>query len=326
LAGFRLAGLRDPWISSPLPGALIKTKAPCCWANPMLHNIEAGARNESPGAYWFGESSLQDCLRWLVQIEHWAAKERSSLRPSHEWVETFPLCGLESQFAALAADPVPFVRTICAYWLGRTKRDDDLPLLRELGKDQDSGVRTAAAEALTSLTKALASFSRPEDLPLLRELAKDQHSGVRTAAMEALASFSRPEALPVLRELALVPDDKVAAEAIRKLASLFSHEELETFLNQHDQELCAEALTALDELLYMPEFPETNPAFKHGEGSRERRSRDRDEPESRRKRVEKPLEEYTVAELREIAEREGAEIRSDDTKADIIAAIEARRR
>jgi hypothetical protein len=51
-------------------------------------------------------------------------------------------------------------------------------------------------------------------------------------------------------------------------------------------------------------FPETNPAFK----------------------FEKPLEEYTVAELREIAEREGAEIKSDDTKADIIAAIEAWRR
>jgi hypothetical protein len=29
----------------------------------MLHNIEEGARDESPGAYWFGESSPQDFLR-----------------------------------------------------------------------------------------------------------------------------------------------------------------------------------------------------------------------------------------------------------------------
>jgi hypothetical protein len=33
-----------------------------------------------------------------------------------------------------------------------------------------------------------------------------------------------------------------------------SHEELEAFLNRHDQELCAGALAALDELLYMPEW------------------------------------------------------------------------
>jgi hypothetical protein len=303
----------------------------------MLHNIEAGHGNKSPGAYWFRKSSPQDFLPWFIQIEHWATKERSGFRPSHLWAKTVPLCGLESQFATLAGDPTPSVRTICAYWIGRKKRGEDLPLLRELAKDQDSGVRTAAMKALTSLTETLASVSRPEDLALLRELAKDQDRGVRTAAMEALtslmkalssvlrpealpqlreltkgqdqdvrtaavkaltslartlaslsrpedlpllreltkdqdqdvrtaavkaltslaetlASFSRPADLPLLRELALAPDDEVAAEAIRGLASRYSREELEVFLNRHDQELCAGALAALDEVLYMPEW------------------------------------------------------------------------
>ena len=189
----------------------------------MLHNIEARARNESPGAYWFNESLPQDFLRWLIQIEHWAAKERSSLCPSHDWVETFPLCGLESQFTALAGDPAPSVRTICAQWIGRTKRGDDLPLLRELTKDRNSDVRAAAAEAL-------ASFAQAEDLPLLGELAKDQNSDVRTAAMKALTSLtetlaspSRPEdlpLLPLLRELAKDQDSDVCAAAMEALMNL----------------------------------------------------------------------------------------------------------
>jgi HEAT repeat protein len=332
----------------------------------MLHDIETRYRNESPGAYWFRKSLPQDFLRWFIQIEHWAAKKHRSLRPSHEWVKTIPLCGLESQFATLADDPVPSVRRICAQWIGRTKDDDDLPLLRNLAKDQDHDVRTAAMEALasfarpealpllrelawdkdwqvstaavkalaslikalgsflpaedlpllrelavprhfraatelakdeggrvsaaamealTSLIKAPESFSRAEDLPQLYELAKDRDSYVRDAAVEALGSFSRAEGLPLLRELAkdpdwrvsaaavkalarfsltedlsllrklaLEPDADVAAEAIRGIAPLCSREELETLLNQHDQKLCAGALAALDEALYMPEW------------------------------------------------------------------------
>jgi HEAT repeat protein len=102
--------------------------------------------------------------------------------------------------------------------------------------------------------KALASFSRPEDLPLLRELAKDKDREVRTAAIEALASFSGPEVLVVLRELALAPYDEIAVTAICGLASRCSREEIEMFLNQYDQKLCAGALAAFDELLYMPEW------------------------------------------------------------------------
>jgi hypothetical protein len=77
---------------------------------------------------------------------------------------------------------------------------------------------------------------------------------VRTAATKALASFSQPEDLPLLGELALAPGDNVAAEAVRGLASLCCPEELEAFLNSHDQKLCAVALAALDEVLYMPEW------------------------------------------------------------------------
>jgi hypothetical protein len=87
---------------------------------------------------------------------------------------------------------------------------------------------------------------------VLRILAKDP--GVRAAAMEALARFSRSEAPLLLRELGLASDDKVAAEVIRWLASRCSREELEAFLNQHDQELCAGAMAALDEVLYLPEW------------------------------------------------------------------------
>jgi hypothetical protein len=70
--------------------------------------------------------------------------------------------------------------------------------------------------------------------------------------MSSWQSF-RAEDLPLLRELALEPDDNVTAEAVRGLASLFSREELEAFLSQHDQELCAGALAAVEELLYMPD-------------------------------------------------------------------------
>jgi len=252
----------------------------------MLHDIEWPAsaktvRIRTPGAYWLGESSPQDFLRWFIQIEHWAAKERSGFRPSHAWAETFPLCGVESQFATLAADPVPFIRVLCAQWIGRTKRDDDLPLLRELAEDQDWRVRArvvealasfsraedlsllrelvkdrdwrvsaVAMEALTSLMKALASLSRPEALPLLRELATDQDWQVRAAAVEALAGFSLVEDLPLLRKLTTDQDDHsgVRARAVKALAS-FSRPEalplLRELATDQDWQVCAAAIKAL---------------------------------------------------------------------------------
>ena len=122
-----------------------------------------------------------------------------------------------------------------------------LPLLLELAKDENPALRAEAKKTLTSLPVL-------EILPLLHERLKDENSAVRAEAVRTLVGFSRPEDLPLLRELALEPDENVAAEAIRGLSSLLSREELEAFLNRHDQALCAGALAALDELLYMPEW------------------------------------------------------------------------
>jgi HEAT repeat protein len=94
-------------------------------------------------------------------------------------------------------------------------------------------------------------------------MAKDWNSDVRASAVKGLASFSKEEALPLLRERALARDDEVAAEAVRGLASRYSREELEVILNGHDQELCAGALAALDELLYMPEWLKARDRLKY---------------------------------------------------------------
>ena len=248
----------------------------------MLHNIEAGARNESPGAYWLAKSSPQDFLYRFIQIERWAAEGRGGFRPSHEWMKAFPLCGLESQFAALAGDSTPSVRTMCAYWIGRTKRDDDLPLLRKLARDPDPNVHAAAVEALTSFAQAedlpllrqlatdgnwnvrpraveaLASFSRPEDLPLLREVAKDRDRGVHTAAIKALASSSRPEALPLLRELAKDGNWNVRMAAIKALASFSRPEDLpllRQLAGNQDWRVRARAMQALASFAQAEDLP-----------------------------------------------------------------------
>ena len=129
----------------------------------ILHNIEAKARNESPGAYWFSESSPQQFLRWFVQIEHWAAKGNSSFRPFRGWVETFPSIGLESEFATLAVNPSPFIRVVCAQWIGRTKREEDLPLLRELAKDKDRNVLTVYVQRRSRRWQGLQSLRTCRD-------------------------------------------------------------------------------------------------------------------------------------------------------------------
>jgi HEAT repeats len=77
--------------------------------------------------------------------------------------------------------------------------------------------------------RALASIPVPEDLPLLRELLKDENPALRAEAVRTLAGFSRPEDLPLLRELAIAPDDNVAVAAVRGLILLCSLEEVEGF-------------------------------------------------------------------------------------------------
>jgi HEAT repeat protein len=158
---------------------------------------------------------------------------------------------------ALTEDQRSEVRETAMKELASLARAENLPLLRELASDPSWYVRAAAIEAL-------GRFAQVEALPLLREGAEDEDSGLRDAAINAQGKFGDAEAspvlhevtadLPLLRERALASNDNVAAEAIRSLAQHDSREELEAFLNEHDKELSAGALSALDELLYMPEW------------------------------------------------------------------------
>jgi HEAT repeat protein len=123
----------------------------------------------------------------------------------------------------------------------------DLPLLRKLVAEKDVEVRLLAV-------KPSARFAKGAALPLLRRMAEDEHPRVRLEAARALARFKKTEALSMLRELAITEKFGVAPEAARILASLCSRAEVEEFLDQHDQELEADVLVALDEALYMPKW------------------------------------------------------------------------
>jgi len=88
-----------------------------------FHNLKMGGTHQAPAAYWFAKFSPRDFLDWFVKIERWTAKECSSYYyVSYEWLRTFPIRGLESQFAILATEPVLTLRAICAQWIGQTKR------------------------------------------------------------------------------------------------------------------------------------------------------------------------------------------------------------
>ena len=76
------------------------------------------------------------------------------------------------------------MRVICAQLIGRAERNEDLPLLRKLARDQQWDVRRAALEAL-------GRFSKEEDLPLLRKALTDEDPNVRCAALEALGGVQR---------------------------------------------------------------------------------------------------------------------------------------
>jgi HEAT repeat protein len=199
----------------------------------------------------FAQPEARSLLRELAEDWHFqtaqdaatvALKSLPKTLVSASWPEALPL------LRELAKDSDAKLRAAAAKALGRFAQPEARSLLHELAAwDSNAEVRVAAAEAL-------GRFAEPEALPLLRELAKQPPYEVRVAAAEALGRFAQPEALLLLRELALVRDPQVAVDAILGLASLCSREELEAFLNQHDQELCASALAALDKLLYMPEW------------------------------------------------------------------------
>jgi HEAT repeat protein len=185
-----------------------------------FHELKMGGTHQPPGAYWFAKFSPPEFLDWFVQIERWIAKESNSYSYiSYKWLRTFPICGLESQFAILAKEPVLSLRAICAQWIGQTKRDEDLTLLRKLSKDEHEDVRLAAV-------KAMASFSKEEVLPLLRECAREDPY-VRLVAVEALASFSKEEDLHLWRQLIRDANSDVRSAAVMALASFSKEEDLQ---------------------------------------------------------------------------------------------------
>lgn len=116
--------------------------------------------------------------------------------------------------------------------------------------DQSVALRTIAQKTIKPLfappgqdaTRAQTDVAPIPDRPL------------PAAALEALANVLKGRDLSELHNLTLASNHNFAVEAVRTLASCCSREELETFLNEHDQQLCVEALVALDELLYRPEW------------------------------------------------------------------------
>jgi HEAT repeat protein len=295
----------------------------------LLHNADTGHGNESPGAYWLAESSPQDLLHRFIQIERWAAEESGSFSLSPAWAEKFPICGLESHFAALAVDLVPSIRAICAQWIGRTIREEDLPLLRKLAKDEKRAVRAEAVRALAgfrrpevvpllpelardedrevreAVVKALAGIPRIEDVPLLRELASDEDQDVREAVVETLTSFSRTNDLPLLRELAKDENPAVRAEAMKTLTNFPVPEVLpllRELANHEKRDVRAEAVRALA-------------GFPRLEDLRLLRERARDKDRSVREAVVETLTSFSRTNdlplLRELAKDENREVRAE---------------
>jgi HEAT repeat protein len=190
----------------------------------IFNELKSAWKIRSPAAYWLRTFSPLEFLHWFVQIEHLLAEApRNYFSADYRWLKTFPIYGLESQFAVLAKDPVLSLRAVCAHWIGQTRCDQDLPLLLNLAEDEHADVRREAVEAL-------ARFSREEVLPQFRQRARDQNAGVRAAAVSALASFSKKEDLPLLRELTGDQNSDVRAAAVRALASFSREEDLELLL------------------------------------------------------------------------------------------------
>jgi HEAT repeat protein len=118
--------------------------------------------------------------------------------------------------------------------------ESDLPLLRKLATDTDSGVRWRAAEAL-------GKFHQPGDIPLLRKMAlknqsgaldsllrfppelivgtlrdfsKHRNAGLRCNLALALGDWSQPESSLLLRNLAQDADPIVRSVAVSSLGAL----------------------------------------------------------------------------------------------------------
>jgi len=98
------------------------------------------------------------------------------------------------------------VRLAAAEALGEIKSPEAVPHLIEALKDEDEDVRWAAA-------LALGEIKSPEAVPHLIEALKDEDEGVRSAAAWALGEFKSPEAVPHLIEALKDEDASVRAAA-----------------------------------------------------------------------------------------------------------------
>jgi hypothetical protein len=78
---------------------------------------------------------------------------------------------------------------------------------------------------------------------------------------------------------------------------------------------------AIDRIVEIP----ARAAERYAEVHRQGKTDQREERHEKPRRDGKALDDYTVAELKEIAEREGVDIKSEDVKADIVAAIRKHR-
>ncbi len=133
--------------------------------------------------------------------------------------------------------------------------------LRELAAHPNSSVRFYVAQTLAGMEPALAR-------PPLRPLTGDSDTSVRAQAIVALAKFEPVTAL-AFKE---ITDAQEKGEfspgffitggraALPYLASLCARDDLEAFLNRHEQSLSDEVLLILDEALYMPVWLKLEPA------------------------------------------------------------------
>jgi HEAT repeat protein len=248
-------------------------------ALPLLWELAKDKDSDVRSAAASAIRSFKDWAETLSMLRELAKDQNQDVRLAAAWtLEDFKQAKAMPMLRELAKDQNSNVRFATARALRNFKQAKSLALLRELSKDKDSDVRRAVVWTLGDLKKAKAmpmlrelakdphEYVREEvvraleslkqaNIPaLLRKLAKDQNSGVRREAAYALRNSKKAKALPLLRELALEPNDQVAAAAAESLGVLCSHKELKDFLYQHDQQLCAGALAALDEMLYMPDW------------------------------------------------------------------------
>ncbi|MBN1512664.1 MAG: HEAT repeat domain-containing protein, partial [Phycisphaerae bacterium] len=127
---------------------------------------------------------------------------------------------------------------------------EDLSLLKECLKDDDSGVRGAAAEAIGKL-------GTHEDLPLLVECLKNSDSDVRQAMVQRLSVLLTGAAVAgcpatLLHDVLLAASTGVSSAAARALGRVAAPKHIREFLSKHQSRMTTSALGVLDWYLHAP--------------------------------------------------------------------------